>query len=139
MGTILLDIMLNTKMSHFPTCWHSWTVAPEPLKEGKYDGMIWDSQRATAIIPNQTQWMAKLDTERPLILFKLYHSISLSQKFMFVSVLIWKEWSPDTGKSRGSVQHLDSEHGDWSLTRILRNKCFQETFTALPFVGNKGF
>lgn len=30
-------------------------IAPELLKEGKYDGMIWDSQRATAIITNQTQ------------------------------------------------------------------------------------
>lgn len=53
--------------------------------------------------------------------------------------LTWKEQSPDTGKSTGTVQHMDTKYGDSSLTGILGNKCFQETVTALPFVGNKGF
>lgn len=75
------------------------------------------------------------------MLFNLYHSMALSHKFISVSMLqlICKEQDPDTGKSRGSVQHVNSKNGYSSLTRILRNKCFQEIFTALPFVGNKGF
>lgn len=69
--------------------------------------------------------------------------MSLSHKVKFISVsvleLIWKEQGRDTRKSMGSVQHMDSKYGDSSLTRILRSKCFQEIFTALPFVGDKGF
>lgn len=79
-GTILLDIVLKTKMSLVPTCRHSRADCTWAANRGETRWRDLGFTDSYSLVTNQTHLMAKLNTERLLMLFNLYYSISLLHK-----------------------------------------------------------